>query len=110
LVPNAINTVFFFLGAFSHVHEFKLVSLRFRVLNPIIKFPHALLVPLCVELGNLSIDFKFSIINYIEKYASIPYGKLLGVCHNNYKVFKDNWVTKLNLGKNLLHGGGLSNF
>jgi hypothetical protein len=63
-----------------------------------------------VELGSLSIDFKFSIINYIEKYVSIPYGKLLRVCHNNYWVFKDNWVAKLNLEKNLLHGGGLSNF
>jgi hypothetical protein len=31
-----------------------------------------------VELESLSIDFKFSIINYIEKYAFIPYGKLLG--------------------------------
>ncbi len=96
---------------FFWVHFHMCMNLNMWVsFNLIINFPHAPFVPLCVELGSLSIDFKFSIINYIEKYVFIPYGKLMKVCHNNYWVFKDNWVAKLNLGKNLLHGGGLSNF
>ncbi len=96
----------FFL--FVHFHMFMNSNLWVSF-NPIIKFPHAPLSHLCgarepihrCQVFHNKLHWKVCFDNLWQAY---------GGCHKNYWVLKDNWVAKLNLGKNLLHGGGLSNF